>query len=59
MRLINGLVFGTGLGLVTAGAGGFANGYTSSVYAAGALLISAALARLFIKHARNQREDQQ
>jgi len=52
MRLMNGVVFGAGLGLITAGAGGFANGHALGVYTAGALLVSTEIIRLFSKRGR-------
>lgn len=48
MRLIYGLIFGTGLGLLTAGATGLAEDHTLSLYIIGALLISAEISRALI-----------
>ncbi|WP_165776997.1 hypothetical protein [Paremcibacter congregatus] len=39
MRLINGLIFGAGLGLITASASGLAQQYAIPVFMAGAIVI--------------------
>jgi len=50
MRLINGLIFGAGFGLITAGATGLADDHIMSLFTVGALLMATELARAMMKH---------
>ncbi|MCF8473186.1 MAG: hypothetical protein K9G26_00705 [Emcibacter sp.] len=46
MRILNGIFFGAGLGLITMAMGKMADGYTSSAYIVGTILIIAAIGSL-------------
>lgn len=50
MRLSNGLIFGAGFGLITAGATGLADDHIMSLYTVGILLIAVELARAIMQH---------
>ncbi len=53
MKILNGIFFGAGLGLITMAIGGMADGYTSSAYIVGAILIMATtLALMLMKSQR-------
>lgn len=52
MRLLNGLIFGTGLGLITAAAGNIAEGYTILLYLGGAALLTIEIVR-FLPRTKN------
>ena len=53
MRLINGLVFGSGMGLLTIGAFGLGNEHTAAIVTLGSLLILIEAVRI-LAHARHQ-----
>ncbi|NOZ66593.1 MAG: hypothetical protein GXP00_08905 [Alphaproteobacteria bacterium] len=45
MRLFKGMTFGAGMGLITAGASGVANGYSISLITVGVILVLAETGR--------------
>lgn len=49
MTLLNGMIFGAGTGLVTAGLGGMAQEYSGAVTTAGVLLILVGISIMLIK----------
>ncbi|VAW06145.1 hypothetical protein MNBD_ALPHA01-1652 [hydrothermal vent metagenome] len=49
MRLLNGLTFGVGAGLVTTGLSDMADGYNISLLAIGSLLMTTELIRIFFR----------
>lgn len=52
MRLVNGLVFGSGMGLLTIGGLGLGNDHTTAIISIGTLLILTEAARLLTRACR-------
>lgn len=49
MKLLNGMTFGAGIGLITAGLWGIANGYSYSLTVVGIILVAAETCRHLFK----------